>query len=457
MKQKTILLILTFLVSCVVLRAQTYNERLARIRHGLDSLATVDARFGTLVDVSVTSFPVSDLLKSLATGNGLNVNLSMERIRGMVTCNLEQVPIKDVLLLCCRENKLDMVIESGIVSIFPYVEKQAPPAPKPERTPVVEEDVRRDGGRHCVRVFPMQYRTVDSILEVIPERLRKDLEIKVFSDQNSLVLSGPTRSVGLLEAYLTEIDKSVPMVSIDVIIVDATDRTSRSTGVKFGKGTEPSGESYGKFSPGIDVSLGATQINRLIDAFNGIGLVNLGKVGPNFYAGLKLLEEDGTITLRSTPKLSTLNGHKATLTSGEIKYYKESQVNIIGTQNPMQSESYLWKNVEASFTLDLLPYVSADSTITIHVNLQQDEFTERDGGELSAPPGKTKRGFDSIVKVHDGEMVLLGGIERNLQDDNSSGVPFIAKVPVLKHIFGSTSYTKENRRLNVFIRPVVIQ
>ena len=303
----------------------------------------------------------------------------------------------------------------------------------------------------------MQFRTVDNLLEVIPERLKKDIEIKIFPDLNSLIISGSAGGVGALETYLTEIDKSVPMISIDVIIVDASDRRSHSTGVKFGKGREPSGASYGQFSPGIDISLGADQINRLIDSFNGLGLVNLGKVGENFYAGLKLLEEDGTITLRSTPKLSTLNGRKATLTSGEVKYYKESQVNIIGTQNPMQSESYMWKSVEASFTLELLPYVSADSTITIQVVLNQDEFTERDGIDQSAPPGKTKRGFNSIVKVHDGEMVLLGGLEKTLQDNNSSGVPFIAKIPVLKYLFGNVSKNKENRRLNVFIRPVVIQ
>jgi type IV pilus assembly protein PilQ len=302
----------------------------------------------------------------------------------------------------------------------------------------------------------MQFRTVDNVTEVIPEKLRKDMEIRVFPDLNSLVLSGPEGGVSELEAYLSEIDRSVPMISIDVIIVDASDRRHRSTGIKFGKGTEPSGQSYGQILPSTDVHLGAAQINRLISAFNGTGLVNLGKVGENFYAGLRLLEEDGTITLRSTPKLSTLNGHKATLTSGEVKYYKESQVNIIGTQNPMQSSSYMWKNVEATFTLELLPYVSADSTITIHVNLSQDEFTERNSGDLDAPPGKTKRGFSSIVKVHDGEMVLLGGIERNLQDDGSSGLPLLARIPVLRLFFGNVTKTRENQKLNVFIRPVVI-
>ncbi len=538
MKRKTILIILTLLAW--VPGATASPDRFERIRRDLDSLAVADPRFGKTVDVSVTSFPVAELLRSLATGNELNLNLSLDRVRGAITCNLEQVPIKDVLLLCCREGKLDLMVNAGIVHIFPYSEPTVQPTITVEkdsigrysydfngcplralvrsivtasgeniviqkdlgerpvsgygkgvthrqmiesiaasnglRTSVSDDGIwylfegkaqdrnlsfyqggEADETRACVHVFPMQFRTVENILDIIPERLRKDMEIKVFPDLNSLILSGSASGVASLEGYLTEIDKSVPMISIDVIIVDATDRKSNSTGVRFGKGHEPSGASYGQFLPSVDISLGATQINRLIDAFNGIGLVNLGKVSENFYAGLKLLEEDGTITLRSTPKLSTLNGHKATLTSGEVKYYKESQVNIIGTQNPMQSESYMWKNVEASFTLELLPYVSADSTITIQVVLNQDEFTERDSGDRTAPPGKTKRGFNSIVKVHDGEMVLLGGIERNLMDDSSSGVPFVARIPILRRIFGNVTKTKENRKLSVFIRPIVVQ
>lgn len=185
-------------------------------------------------------------------------------------------------------------------------------------------------------------------------------------------------------------------------------------------------------------------------------MVNLGNVGPNFYLNLKLLEEDGAITLRSTPKLSTLNGHKAVLKSGEVKYYRESQVNIIGTQNPLQSESYLWKNVEASFVLDMTPVVSADSTITIRIGLSQDEFTERNNGDLTAPPGMTKRSFNSIVKVKDGEMILLGGIEKNLSEDTSKGLPWIARVPVLRFFFGHVIKTQDTQKLNVFIRPKIV-
>ena len=131
-------------------------------------------------------------------------------------------------------------------------------------------------------------------------------------------------------------------------------------------------------------------------------------------------------------------------------------MNIIGTQNPLQSESYLWKNVEASFVLDITPHVSRDSTITMDINLSQDEFTAADD-EKYAPPGISKRSFTSIIKVKDGEMVLLGGIEKNLRDNSSKGLPYVSRVPVLRSIFGKTRKVKTDARLNIFIRPTIIQ
>jgi len=256
--------------------------------------------------------------------------------------------------------------------------------------------------------------------------------------------------------FLNEIDRSVPLISFDVIIVDATDKTSQSIGLSLGVGSEPS-VAGGTISPGVDFSLSAASVNRIINSFNGFGSINLGKVTPNFYADLKFLEDAGKIILRSTPRLSTLNGHKAVLKSGEVKYYKESQVNIIGTQNPLQSESYLWKNIEANFVLDITPYVSLDSMITLQINLDQAEFTVRESSDEDAPPGMTKRSFNSIIKVKDQEMVLLGGIEKNLTDTSSRGLPFLARIPILRLIFGNTTKVRSSEKLSVFIKPTIIQ
>ncbi len=137
-----------------------------------------------------------------------------------------------------------------------------------------------------------------------------------------------------------------------------------------------------------------------------------------------------------------------------MRYYKESQTNFIGTQNPLQTNSYQWKNVEANMTLEILPYVSLDSCITLKVDLSQSEFTEQVAED--APPGTTNRSFNSIIRVRNQEMVLLGGIERNLTGKTSSGLPFIARIPVLRWIFGYSSRTKKVQKLNVFIKPTII-
>ena len=168
------------------------------------------------------------------------------------------------------------------------------------------------------RVIPMKYRSVDKVLEIIPKDFSTGVEILPFPDLNSLVVNGDQRKVNQLVTYLNEIDKSVPLISIDVIILDATDTNAQEVGISMGLGKEPATTS-GSLSPGLDMTLGAASVNKLIKSFNGFGSINLGCVTPNFYLGLKLLEEAGKITLRSTPRLSTLNGHTLPLATHRKK------------------------------------------------------------------------------------------------------------------------------------------
>lgn len=309
-------------------------------------------------------------------------------------------------------------------------------------------------GIFSTRIIPMRYRTVDKLIDVIPENLKKGVQIAAFGDLNSMIASGDQRHVARVEQFLHEIDKTVPLITIEVMIVDASKDVILEAGLGLGVGTSPT-QTSGTLSPGIDMTLGSGAVNNLVDKVNGLGIIRLGKVTPNFYASLKAMEENGTIELRSTPKLSTLNGHEAVLSSGEMQYYKETNNTYMGTQNPVQSTSYVWKSVEANMTLSITPYVSEDGHITMTIDLSQSEFTDRT--EKEAPPGTTTRSFRSMVRVRNEEMVLLGGIDRQSHEKSSQGLPFIARIPVLKWIFGMHKNNKQEHRLNVFIKPTVIE
>lgn len=305
----------------------------------------------------------------------------------------------------------------------------------------------------ATKIVPLRYRSVNNVIDIIPEGVKAGIQVEAYAEQNSIILCGDQKLISRAENFLKSIDRTIPLVTIDVIIVETNNSRTDEVGLTAGSGEAPVSTSVG-YSQGLDLTFGASSINKLLDSFNGFGSVKLGQVSPNFYVNLKMMEAKGEIKMESTPKLSTLNGHEATLTSGETKYYKEVNNSYMGTQNPVQLSSYTWKSIEANLSLKITPFVSGNNKITMNIEISESEFTARE--ETDAPPGTTSRSFKSIIMVDNEEVVLLGGIERNRSEKSSTGLPFLARIPVLKWFFGETVDNKTIRKLNVFIKPTII-
>ncbi len=386
---------------------------------------------------------------------------------GLITAQISRGNIQDIVTDLCEKQKLNYFFVaplSGQTSVWvravPFETLLGVLFAGTQCTYYMEDGIwmfgtqGKEGGLNAVRVIPLVNRSVAKLDEVIPDAIKQGLQVKVFPDLNSIIASGDARQALRVESFLRSIDKRVPLVTIEVMIVDVTKNDIMEAGMGMGIGTEPT-QTSGKLSPGIDMTLGAQSVNNLISRFNGFGSVNLGKVTPNFYMTLKLLEDNGTIKIHSTPKLSTLNGHEATLKSGEKQYYKEIINSYFGSQTPIQNESYTWKDVEANLSIKITPFVSEDRHITLDIEIEQSEFTTR--VEAEGPPGTATRSFRAQIRVQNEEMVLLGGIDRNSVTKTTSGLPFIARVPVLKWLFGQTKDNKVDHKLNVFIKPTVIE
>ena len=304
-----------------------------------------------------------------------------------------------------------------------------------------------------VKMFRMKYRTIDSIVYIIPKNLKDGIEIIEYPDLNSLILAGARDGINNLCEFLRTVDQVIPVILIEVMFIDNNDSKALSTGISAGLADEPTVTS-GSVLPSVDMTLGANTVNNLIDGLNGFGWVNLGRVNSNFYMKLQALEEDGVIDMRSTPQLSTLNGHKASLTIGNTEYYKEEMNMIYGTVTSSSQKTTTYKPVEAELKLEIFPLVAGNQEVTLKIMVEQSDFTERI--EKNAPPGKVSRKFESMIRVKDQEMILLGGLEEATKRDTRSGVPILASIPILKWIFSSTSKVKSQSKLNIFIKPTII-
>jgi len=171
-------------------------------------------------------------------------------------------------------------------------------------------------------------------------------------------------------------------------------------------------------------------------------------VTPNFYANLRALEDDGIVDIRSTPKLSALNGHDASLTISNTEYYLEEQSNMYGSLTAQLSTIQNYKPVEAKMMIKITPVVSGGDQITLDIEVQQEDFTERIS--KNAPPGKISRNFKSLIRVKNQEMVLLGGLEEKRIQDSGSGVPLLSRIPIIKWLFSSRTINSQNKTYYIY-------
>ena len=166
------------------------------------------------------------------------------------------------------------------------------------------------------------------------------------------------------------------------------------------------------------------------------------------------MEQDGIIDLKSTPQLATLNGHKAKMSIGDTEYYQEQQNNIFGAVTTQSQVITTYKPVEAELAVSIRPIVDASDEVTLEIKVEQSSFTARIS--QYAPPGKVSRKFESLIRVKDQDMILLGGLEENDHKDTRSGLPLLSRIPILNWIFASREKSTTKAKLNIFIKPTII-
>ncbi|WP_303316680.1 hypothetical protein Q4Q34_07705 [Flavivirga abyssicola] len=292
-----------------------------------------------------------------------------------------------------------------------------------------------------------------SIEEIIPDEIAQDLDIKIDHELNSLYVTGSSTKIERLKDFIAYIDKTVPVVLIEAMFIEVNKNNTIEAGVTWGIGDEPS-ETKGTIFPKTDFTLGAKTINKVINGFSGFDRLNLGKVVPNFFATVKAMESNGNLKIRSTPKLSTLNGHRATFSNGVTSYYAVTQRNIYGTDNPQTSEITNYEPIDAELGLTIKPLVSGDGQVTLDIFVIQSSFGSRI--DENAPPDISSREFSSIIRVQDQDIVVLGGLEEQTKKNSGSGVPFLARIPIIKWLFSSRKREASKAKLTVFIKPTII-
>lgn len=294
----------------------------------------------------------------------------------------------------------------------------------------------------------------ESLLSIIPDEAKAGLDIKVDKELNTFLVNGPAENVEKFESYIRYIDKPVPVILIEVMLLEVSRSAVIETGITAGIGDKPV-TTKGTVFPTADITMGAQTINKIINRFDGFGSLNIGNVVPDFYLSIKAMEANGDLKIRSSPRLSTLNGHKAHLSIGETTYYVVTNQNYYGSQIPQASEIKNYQPIDAELSVSIKPLVSGDGQITLDIKVIQSSFNG-DRIDEDAPPGINSREFTSLIRVRDQDLIVLGGLEEKVKNDSGTGVPLLARIPIIKWFFSSRKREDSRKKLTVLIKPTVI-
>lgn len=385
----------------------------------------------SLITIDVVNYPILEIIYKASSQLGVNYILFTD-ITGSTTAKVKDVSYRDLLAFLFQGTNFTYKLKNEVYLLGP----------------------RNHEGFRTTELVKLDFRTIEGVDKEIPSELSKDVELKLLKELNALIITGNKHKIDEVLSFIRLIDRPIPNILIEVIVADARKGFSIETGLKAFLSQDSVPKTQGQIFPGIDLTVSSKSVNEALEKLDSKGIVNLGRVTPNFYATLQALEQNNNIQVRSTPKLSTMNGSKATLIIGESVYYVEQTQNITGGVNPITTTAQRFNKVEANLSINISPVVSGNEHITLDITAEFSDFINPT--IPNAPPGSATRKFESKIRIKNEEMIILGGLEEVSRSETSSGVPLLSRIPVIKWIFSSRSKQNANNRLIVFIKPTLV-
>ena len=180
------------------------------------------------------------------------------------------------------------------------------------------------------------------------------------------------------------------------------------------------------------------------NALNGGGTIN---------AIFDLLAVDSRTRVVSTPSLIATDNQKSQIQVGQsIPTVTGSTVVTPGTVTSglVTSNQYVDTGVQLSVT----PRVNAGGQITLDMSVELSSVA--DTSPVAGTPAFNKTSAQSIITVHSGQTILLGGLIEETSGKSSTGLPFISQIPVLGALFGEQNTNNNRQELVMLITPTLI-
>lgn len=186
----------------------------------------------------------------------------------------------------------------------------------------------------------------------------------------------------------------------------------------------------------------------------------------NLSATVRLLESFGNVRVLSSPKISVLNNQSALLrVVDDIVYFKieATTTAATATSGPVTTMNTTANTVAVGFVLNVTPQIAESETILLNVRPSLTRvlsFVNDPNPALGATPNRIpqlqRREMESLIKVNNGQIAVMGGLIQDEVRDFEDGIPGVRRSG-FGALFGQRTRTNAKTELVVFLRPIIVK
>ncbi|MGB1262100.1 MAG: type II secretion system secretin GspD [Cognaticolwellia sp.] len=308
----------------------------------------------------------------------------------------------------------------------------------------------------------------------------RNVSIDAHEDTNTLVITAQPDMLRSLEAVIRQLDIRRAQVLIEAIIVEVFEGDGVNLGVQwfheeggltqFTNGVAPIGAvaaaaEAAQSTPGAKGSTiisdnGTTTKNEdqpdvkgdyslLAQVLGSVSGTMFGIVKNDWGAIVQAVSSDTNSNLLSTPSITTLDNEEAYFIVGQEVPIITGSSTGSNNSNPFQTVD----RQEIGIKLKVTPQINEGSGVQLTIEQEVSSVSGATGVDISI----NKREIKTTVMADDGATVILGGLIDEDVQESVQKVPLLGDIPLLGHLFKSTSNTKRKRNLMVFLRPTIVR
>ncbi|EQC4365263.1 type II secretion system secretin GspD [Vibrio parahaemolyticus] len=308
---------------------------------------------------------------------------------------------------------------------------------------------------------------------------RGEVVIAAHEATNSLVLTAPPDIMMALQDVISQLDIRRAQVLIEALIVEMAEGDGINLGVQWGSLETGAviqygntGAPIGQVMVGLEEAKDVTKTesywnsdtnkweNRqyteegdystLASTLGGVNGAAMSIVMGDWTALISAVASDSNSNILSSPSITVMDNGEASFIVGEEVPVITGSTAGSNNDNPFQTVD----RKEVGIKLKVVPQINEGDSVQLNI---EQEVSNVLGANGAVDVRFAKRQLNTSVMIQDGQMLVLGGLVDERALESESKVPLLGDIPVLGHLFKSTSTQTEKRNLMVFIKPTIIR